>query len=107
MIKNFIVINEEFVCQNCGFKNEKHESSCRNHCAKCLYSLHVDEEIPGDRKSKCRGLMEPISLNSNAKKGYMIVHKCTKCAKLIQNKCAPDDDKEKLIQLSLSQKINE
>lgn len=107
MIKNFIVINEEFECKNCGFKNEKHESSCRNHCAKCLYSLHVDEETPGDRKSKCFGLMEPISLNSNAKKGYMIVHKCTKCAKLIQNKCAPDDDKEKLIQLSLSQKINE
>jgi DNA-directed RNA polymerase subunit RPC12/RpoP len=105
-MKNFIKINEEFICKNCGFQNEKHKNSCRNHCTKCLFSLHLDKEIPGDRESNCKGLMEPILIKQNSKKGFIISHKCLKCRKIIQNKSAEDDNFDKLIEISLSQKTN-
>ena len=99
-MKNFIVINEEFDCQNCNEKNPKLKGSCRNHCRKCLYSLHVDEKTPGDRQSSCKGLMKPTSADQNGKKGWIIYHKCTKCGKIIPNKVANDDNFEKIIELS-------
>lgn len=39
---NFTVVDEEFVCDNCGEKVPKLEYSCRNHCPKCLHSKHMD-----------------------------------------------------------------
>jgi hypothetical protein len=98
--KNFISINEGFICKNCGKKNGILKGGCRNHCTKCLHSLHVDENIPGDRNSQCRGVMEPVEVEKNGKKGYMIVHKCSKCAKISRNKCAYDDDFDAIIKLS-------
>jgi DNA-directed RNA polymerase subunit RPC12/RpoP len=99
-MKNFIVINEEFICKNCGEKTEKLEGSCRNHCRNCLYSLHVDKETPGDRKSDCKSLMEPIFATKDGKKGWIITHKCTKCGKIIKNKTADDDNFEEIIKLT-------
>ena len=99
-MKNFIHINQEFTCKNCGENNPKHSTSCRNHCRRCLYSLHVDETVPGDRKSTCKGLMEPISATKSGKKGWMIKHKCTKCGKIIPNKAAEDDNFDKIIELA-------
>ncbi len=99
-MKKFIVINEEFECQNCGTNNKKLQGGCRNHCKNCLYSLHLDKENPGDRKSDCKSLMKPISITQNGKKGWMIIHKCTKCNKTIPNKSAPDDNFEEIIKLS-------
>lgn len=98
--KNFISMNEAFKCQNCGAKNSLLKGGCRNHCTKCLHSLHVDKDIPGDRKSDCRGIMEPVEVEQNGKKGFMIIHKCVKCAKIIRNKCAQDDDFDAIIKLS-------
>ena len=98
--KNFISVNEGFVCEKCGFKNEKSAGSCRNHCTKCLYSLHVDKEVPGDRKSNCKGLMAPIEVDYKGDKGYVIIHKCVKCKKEMNNKAAQDDDFDAIIKLS-------
>ncbi|MBB1565339.1 RNHCP domain-containing protein [Candidatus Gracilibacteria bacterium] len=90
---NFIMKNEEFVCENCGKKVEKHpEGSARNHCNFCLFSKHLDENFPGDRESDCHGLMEPIDIEYKKNKGYMIKHKCKKCQKEMLNKIAPDDN---------------
>jgi hypothetical protein len=36
--------------------------------------------------------MEPLSLDHDGKKGWMIVHLCQKCGKQIPNKAAPDDE---------------
>jgi len=72
---------------------------CRNHCPKCLFSKHVDDETPGDRQSKCGGLMEPLRLEKGSRKGYLgfdVVHCCKKCNKEIKNMLAEDDDFEKL-----------
>ena len=97
--KNFIVIDEKFTCKNCGEKNPKHGASCRNHCRKCLYSKHIDETIPGDRKSDCKGLMAPIYSIFDSKKGQVIVQKCLKCGKTSLNKIADDDNLELLTKL--------
>lgn len=104
-MKKFIVINEAFICKNCGEKNPPHEGSCRNHCRKCLFSLHVDEKTPGDRLSQCHQLMTPASLDQSGKKGWIIYHKCTKCGKIITNKAAEDDNFDELIKISNSGKF--
>jgi hypothetical protein len=98
--KNPITINEGFTCQNCGKKNEKAEKTCKNHCQYCLYSLHVDKDVPGDRASACKGLMRPVKAEKDSRKGIMIFHKCEKCGKLAKNKSLEDDDFEQLIILT-------
>lgn len=95
---NFIVVDEEFVCDNCGFKVPKLGYSCRNHCPKCLHSKHVDV-MPGDRAESCHGDLEPVGLE-NGKKGYVIVFRCKRCGMIRRNRVAEDDDMEMLIRLS-------
>lgn len=89
--KNFIHKNEGFTCSNCGHVNDKNAVGCRNHCTQCLYSLHVDLDVPGDRLSECHGLMEPIAYYHDAKKGYVLEHACCLCGKIMKNKLADDD----------------
>lgn len=67
--------------------------SCRNHCTYCLYSKHVDKN-PGDREEECHGMLEPIDIEINAKKGYVIVFKCKRCGAIRRNKVAEDDNME-------------
>ena len=98
--KNFIHINEDFICKHCGKTVKKLGAGCRNHCPHCLYSLHVDDKIPGDRLSTCHAVMTPISVEYSGKKGYMIVHSCSACKKQIRNKAADDDNMDTLIQLT-------
>ena len=90
-MKRFTEIDEEFICENCGEKVKPLGYSCRNHCPKCLYSKHVDIN-PGDREEACHGMLEPIDIEINSKKGYMIIFKCKKCGKITKNKVAEDDN---------------
>ncbi len=90
--KNFIWKNEAFVCKKCGEKNPPAEKTARNHCRKCLFSIHLDEKIPGDRLSKCKGLMEPYDIDYKSEKGYQLVHMCAQCGKKMKNMLAQDDD---------------
>ena len=88
--------DNSFICLNCGANVDKLGKTSRNHCTKCLWSLHVDND-PGDRLNECKGLMQPIGIEYNANKGYVIVHKCTKCGMIKKNKTANDDDFNKKI----------
>ncbi|MCI8961767.1 MAG: RNHCP domain-containing protein [Clostridia bacterium] len=99
MYSKFTKIDEEFICENCGNKVERLGYTCRNHCPTCLHSKHVDIN-PGDRQEGCHGLLEPIGLEMNNKKGYVIIFKCRKCGAIRKNKSAEDDNMELLIQLS-------
>ena len=99
MYSKFTEIDEEFICENCGEKVPKLEYSCRNHCPHCLYSKHVDIN-PGDRQEQCHGMLEPIGLEIDSKKGYVIISKCQKCGKIRKNKAAKDDDMDEIIKLS-------
>jgi len=99
--KNMIKGNKGFTCKQCKKKVGKHTGgSCRNHCPFCLYSLHVDLEVPGDRKCECEGLMVPVGLELNKKKGDRIIHICQKCGHKSYNRIAPDDDYDLICELS-------
>jgi len=98
--KNFIHRNGWFVCLHCGFENVPQDGSCRNHCARCLYSRHVDEQAPGGRAITCKGWMEPIGLDVPKKGDRMIRHRCLTCGKEMRNMVARDDDLESIIELS-------
>ena len=82
-----------------GKKVNKLVYSCRNHWPSCLHSKHVDKN-PGDRAEECHGILEPVGVEINSKKGYMILFRCKKCAGSRKNKAAKDDDMNLIIELT-------
>ena len=60
-MKKFNMIDESFICENCGKKVTKLGYTARDHCPYCLYSKHLDIN-PGDRECTCHGLMKPIGI---------------------------------------------
>ena len=99
MGRKFTEIDEEFISEKSGKKVKKIGYSCRNHCPYCLHSKHLDKN-PGDRQEECHGDMEPVGLEMNNKKGYVIVFKCKKCGAIRKNKAAKDDNMDLIIKLS-------
>ena len=99
MPKHFIRIQENFVCEFC--KAEVKGNGYTNHCPNCLFSKHVDENIPDDRNSLCHGLMEPVGVEQKHGE-YLILHRCQKCGKIAKNKVEENDNFEKILQLSKS-----
>lgn len=95
-----------FRCSHCNRPvpiSEEMGTSHRNHCDVCLWSKHVDEVKPGDRKSDCHAGMEPIGVTlktegtdkftSEARYGdVMLIHRCTGCDKININRIAADDN---------------
>lgn len=98
MAGNFTKLDEEFICENCGKKVTKLGYSCRNHCPNCLHSKHVDIN-PGDREETCHGLLKPIDIEINPKKGYVIVFRCMKCGEIRKNKVAEDDNMDLIYEI--------
>lgn len=98
----YIARNEGFVCQNCKKKVVPiiYGGSCRNHCPYCLFSKHVDADVPGDRKNICQGLMKPTGVFTRRTGEYVLVHKCEKCGFERYNRIAGDDDFGLLTSLS-------
>ena len=83
--------NNSFICFNCGGDVPPLvNGSCRNHCPFCLYSLHVDIN-PGDRANSCQGALEPVRIDYNSKKGWIIIHKCKDCGAIKKNRASLDD----------------
>lgn len=97
-MKRFNMIDEEFICENCGRKIEKLNYSARDHCNYCLYSKHVDI-MPGDRLNTCLGLLKPIGIEKY-KNTYKIIYKCEKCHQEHKNIMADDDDFNEIINAS-------
>ncbi len=107
--KLFTKNDSGFVCKNCGFEVLPLGFTSRNHCPKCLCSLHVDNN-PGDRANPCRGIMDPVFAEPDAKKGYIITHKCRVCGKTSRNKAAypakvQPDDVDLIIKLTVNRNI--
>lgn len=97
-MKKFNMIDEDFICDNCGAKISKLNYTARDHCNSCLYSKHVDIN-PGDRLNDCKGLLEPIGIEKY-KNTYKIIYKCLKCHKIHKNIMANDDNYDLIIKLS-------
>ena len=105
--KRFSKNDDGFFCANCGHRVEPLGYISRNHCPRCLCSLHVDEN-PGDRANDCHGVMDPIRVETDPRKGYIIVHKCRKCGAIKRNRAAhtaqvQPDDLSLLIKLTVAQ----
>ncbi len=96
-MKKFEKKNESFVCINCKELVPPHPTSSRDHCTNCLFGLHVDIN-PGDRQNKCKGVLEPIGIESINNK-ERIVYRCKKYNEIIKNISAPDDNREMIINL--------
>lgn len=94
--KRFRKNDAGFVCRHCGKEVLPLGYTSRNHCPFCLYSLHVDI-LPGDRANPCGGLLRPVRAEPDARRGYILVHRCEKCGAEVRNRTAheakvqPDD----------------
>lgn len=98
----FIKLNENFTCDICGKEVPKHKTSSRDHCNNCLYGKHVDIN-PGDRLNECKGTLEPIGIDITNSR-TRIIYICKKCKEKRLCITAPDDNKDILINLSISSK---
>jgi DNA-directed RNA polymerase subunit RPC12/RpoP len=83
--------NDGFTCEHCGEQVfPLLRGGFRNHCPRCLWGKHVDC-IPGDRRDLCGGLMEPVRLEADAKRSWMLVHRCVRCGTTRRNRAALED----------------
>lgn len=98
-MKKFKMIDENFICLNCGKEVLKLGYTARDHCPNCLCSMHVDIN-PGDRANTCMGLMIPIGIEKY-KNTYKIIYKCSKCNQIHKNVMANDDNYDLIIKLSV------
>lgn len=98
----FNACTESFPCKNCGemITPEDAGTKHRNHCPKCLCSLHVDNE-PGDRASLCHGVMEPISVWVRKDGEWALIHRCRLCGTLSSNRIAADDNPMLLLSIAV------
>ncbi len=87
--KRFTKNDNGFVCQQCGLEVQPLGYTSRNHCPRCLASIHVDI-LPGDRANPCGGLMLPYRADPDPKRGYVLAYRCQKCGALTRNKAAVD-----------------
>lgn len=99
--KQKINYQQTFICKNCGHTVPPPESGSehRNHCPRCLCSRHVDLRV-GDRKSGCRGIMEPIGIWVRRRKEWAIIHRCSKCGIIRTNRIAGNDNEVLLFTLA-------
>lgn len=93
---------ESFTCEVCGtlVVPEGAGSRHRNHCPKCLSSIHIDNE-PGDRSSLCKGIMEPVSVWVRKGGEWAIIHRCRMCGTLSSNRIAADDNPAMLMSIAV------
>jgi RNHCP domain-containing protein len=94
---------DSFRCRNCRLDvpmaapGTKH----RNHCPNCLWSRHVDDDVPGDRAADCSGSMEPIGISVRDGGEWSLVHRCTACSTVHVNRIAGDDNPLMLMRLAV------
>lgn len=85
------VASEKFKCINCHAVVEPLNFGIRNHCNKCLFSLHLDI-FPNDNANACHGLMKPVEILYNEENEMLLLHKCISCGKTSRAKVALDDN---------------
>lgn len=96
-MRNFIRKRENFVCEKCGTKVAG--DGYTDHCPECLWGRHVDEKIPGDRRSECGGLMRPVKTVYEKGK-FRIFYKCENCGHEFEVREGKADDRGKLLKLA-------
>lgn len=108
--KRFTKNDAGFICRSCGREVLPLGYTSRNHCPFCLCSLHVDI-LPGDRANPCGGILRPFRAEPDAKRGYILYHRCDVCGAVVRNKTAHEakvqpDDMDKIIRLTAGESID-
>ena len=96
--KKFTMIDESFVCEECGKTVEKLNYTARDHCNNCLCSKHLDI-MPGDRRANCGGTLRPIAIEKGSKDKLKIGYKCDKFGEIKRNVLADDDNFDKVLEI--------
>lgn len=93
---------KQFVCLHCGriVSMTVPGTEHRNHCPWCLRSVHLDIRA-GDRASSCGGIMEPIAISVRRGHEWVLIHRCTSCGALKENRIAGDDNELALLSLAV------
>jgi predicted RNA-binding Zn-ribbon protein involved in translation (DUF1610 family) len=93
---NPIQRDEAFTCVRCGADVPVGGRRPRDHCPRCLASLHVDQ-VPGDRAAECGGALIPVRAVPSPK-GLVLEYRCDRCGILRRNRVLddvePPDDAE-------------
>ena len=89
-MKKFSKNNKGFTCIQCKTQVPPATKTSRNHCPKCLHSIHVDI-FPGDRANPCGGILIPVGYETESKRGLMIHFECKKCGQKGRNKALLED----------------
>ena len=93
---------DSFSCVHCGsvITPPSSGTAYRNHCPRCLWSVHVDLCV-GDRRSGCRGAMEPIAVWIRGKREWAVIHRCTRCGIIRSNRISGDDNELRLFGIAV------
>ena len=86
---------ENFACKQCGYQVTG--DGYTNHCPKCLWSKHVDNN-PGDRRNACQGMMKPIAVEKRSQ-NYYLQHQCGQCGVISKIKLRETDDYDQVLRL--------
>jgi hypothetical protein len=86
--------DEGFTCAHCGQEVAPLGFTDRDHCPRCLRSLHVDV-VPGDRAQGCGGILDPVG-GEMAGGEAVLFFRCRRCGhshrvKAITRGEQPDD----------------
>ena len=96
--RNPIRRDEAFVCVHCGRDVAPLGRTDRDHCPRCLRSLHVDV-VPGDRASTCGGVLDPVGAELVG--GTTVLHYvCRACGATHRIRAAEDDDWDAVVATS-------
>lgn len=95
--------DETFQCVFCGLAVPQGGRTVRDHCPRCLRSVHVDV-VPGDRAAGCGGVLEPVSVRIGGRAEATLTFRCARCGAIRRNRCLLDgpgaDDPAALRRLS-------
>ncbi|WP_241426590.1 RNHCP domain-containing protein [Dysosmobacter acutus] len=96
-----------FICRVCGGTAAPKGAGTahRNHCPHCLASIHLDE-TPGDRASRCGGVMDPIGVWVRKDGEWAVIHRCRRCGVLHSNRVAADDNPFRLLSIAVKPLAN-
>ncbi len=93
--------DEAFECAHCGAGVPPGGRRPRDHCHRCLHSVHVDV-VPGDRAAACGGDLVPVGI-VHERKGWVIEYRCAACGASRRNRVLDDlavpDDPEAVLRL--------
>lgn len=95
---------DTFRCRNCRLdvSLDAPGTQHRNHCPNCLWSRHLDDDVPGDRDAlDCSGSMEPVAVCVRTDGEWALVHRCRQCDVVHLNRIAGDDNPLALMHLAV------